>query len=103
MSGNKAGCSGCDSLHASSLKLLTPQFAEALPAIGVTVHNKGIGLGHCTLTRAQTIRQPRERLKGQPQERQHSDGEAGTRDRLPPARGAVHIARGIVTERPIRS
>jgi hypothetical protein len=34
---------------------------------------------------AETIRQPRDRLKGQPQERQHSAAEGGTRDRLPPA------------------
>jgi hypothetical protein len=38
---------------------------------------------------AKPIRQPRDRLKGQPQERQHSAAEGGTRDRLPPARGAL--------------
>ena len=38
---------------------------------------------------------------GQPQERQHSAAEGGTRDRLPPARGAIS-ARGIVTGRPRR-
>jgi hypothetical protein len=38
---------------------------------------------------AETIRQPRDRLTGHPQERQHSDGEAGARDRVPPARGTL--------------
>jgi len=40
-------------------------------------------------SKAETIRQPRDRLKRQPQERQHSAANGGTRDRLPPARGAV--------------
>jgi hypothetical protein len=35
---------------------------------------------------AETIRQPRERLRGQPQERQHSATAGGTRDRPAPAR-----------------
>jgi hypothetical protein len=35
--------------------------------------------------RAETTRGSRDRLKGQPQERQHSAAEGGTRDRLPPA------------------
>jgi hypothetical protein len=48
---------------------------------------------------AETIRQPRDRLRGQPQEREHSDAAGGTRDRLPPARGSIS-ARGIVTEWP---
>ena len=35
---------------------------------------------------------PGDRLKGQPQERQHSAADfGGTRDRLPPARGAIHL------------
>jgi hypothetical protein len=34
---------------------------------------------------AETIHQPRDRLKGQLQERQHSAAESGTRDRRPPA------------------
>src|SRR5258708_3886704 len=34
---------------------------------------------------AQTTRGSRDRLKGQPQECQHSAAEGGTRDRLPPA------------------
>jgi hypothetical protein len=38
---------------------------------------------------AEPIRQPRDRLKGQPQERQHSAAAGGTRDRLPPARGSL--------------
>jgi len=48
---------------------------------------------------AKTIRQPRDRLKGQPQEREHSDAAGGTRDRLPPARGADCLARGIEARR----
>ena len=51
------------------------------------------------LLSAETIRQPRDRLRGQPQERQHSAAAGGTRDRLPPARGAKYLARGIVTRR----
>jgi hypothetical protein len=39
------------------------------------------------------------RQSRQPQERQHSAAEGGTRDRLPPARGALSLARGIVTRR----
>jgi len=46
---------------------------------------------------AQAIRQPRDRLKGQPQERQHSAAKGGTRDRLPPASGTLYFARGMVT------
>jgi hypothetical protein len=38
---------------------------------------------------AETIRQRRDRLRGQPQEGQHSAAAGGTQDRLPPARGAV--------------
>jgi hypothetical protein len=34
---------------------------------------------------AETTRVSRDRLKGQPQERQHSAAEGGTQDRLPPA------------------
>lgn len=50
---------------------------------------------------AETIRQPRDRLIGQPQERQHRAAViSGTRDRLPPARGADYLARGIVTAWP---
>ena len=41
---------------------------------------------------AETIHQSRERLKGQPQEGQHSAAAfGGTRDRLPPARGAEYL------------
>jgi hypothetical protein len=47
-----------------------------------------------------SIRQPRDRLTGQPQERQHSAAVGGARDRLPPARGAIYFfARTIVTRR----
>jgi hypothetical protein len=45
--------------------------------------------GRISQSAAQAIRQPRDRLRGQPQERQHSDGKAGTRGRLPPARGTL--------------
>jgi hypothetical protein len=53
---------------------------------------------------SETIRQARDRLTGQPQERQHSarvahakrEGDAGTWDRLPPAWATID-ARGIVT------
>jgi len=39
---------------------------------------------------AETIHQPGDRLTGQPQEGQHSAASfGGTRDRLPPARGAA--------------
>ena len=56
---------------------------------------------------SEPIRQARDRLTGQPQERQHRarvahakrEGGAGTWDRLPPARATIH-ARGIVTGRP---
>jgi hypothetical protein len=46
------------------------------------------------------IRQPRDRLIGQPQERQESAAAGATRDRLPPARGStaparLHLAPGI--------
>ncbi len=34
------------------------------------------------------------------QECRHNDGEAETRDRVPPARGSMYLARGIVTEWP---
>jgi hypothetical protein len=37
---------------------------------------------------AETTRGSRDRLKGQPQERQHSAAEGGTRDRLPLASGS---------------
>jgi len=40
-----------------------------------------------SVTEAETIRQPRDRLIGQPQERQHCAAEGGTRDRLPPGEG----------------
>jgi hypothetical protein len=45
--------------------------------------------GHTGGSEAETVRQPRDRLKGQPQEGQHSAAAGGARDRLPPARGAV--------------
>ena len=50
---------------------------------------------------AKAIRQPRDRLKWQPQERQHSAAVfGGTRDRLPPARGAVSCVMG---SKPVRA
>ena len=65
-------------------------------------HRRGCGWGASPLLRkkwrisrsaAEAIRQPRDRLKRQPQERQHSAAVfGGTRDRLPPARGAVPLA-----------
>jgi hypothetical protein len=48
---------------------------------------------------ATATRRRRDRLKGQPQERQHSAAVGGTRDRLPPARCSSALARGIVTRR----
>jgi hypothetical protein len=43
---------------------------------------------------------PGDRLTGQPQEREHSDAAfGGTRDRLPRARGAIDLARGIKARR----
>ena len=66
-------------------------------------HRRGCGWGASPLLRkkwrisrsaAEAIRQPRDRLKRQPQERQHSAAVfGGTRDRLPPARGAVSCVR----------
>ena len=47
--------------------------------------NNGVWAG----ATAETIRQPQDRSKGHPQERQHSAAAGGTRDRVPPARGAV--------------
>lgn len=51
-------------------------------------------MGERRMANARAIRQPRDRLTGQPPERQHSargarysEGDAGTRNRLPPARG----------------
>ena len=65
-------------------------------------HRRGCGWGASPLLRkrwrisrsaAEAIRQPRDRLKRQPQERQHSAAVfGGTRDRLPPARGAIPLA-----------
>ena len=49
---------------------------------------------------AETIRQPRDRLKGQPQERQHSAAAGGTQDRLPPARGSLFLREGSSPEGP---
>jgi hypothetical protein len=43
--------------------------------------------------------QARDRLKGHPQERQRSDGEAVTRDRVHPARGTISLARGMEVRR----
>jgi hypothetical protein len=40
---------------------------------------------------AQVIRQPRDRLTKQPQERQHSAAAGGTRDRLRPASGSIEL------------
>ncbi len=36
-----------------------------------------------------------DRSKGHPQERKHSDGEAGARYRMPPTSGTIFVARGI--------
>jgi hypothetical protein len=44
---------------------------------------------------AETTRGSRDRLKGQPQERQHSAAEAGTRDRLPPASDSRATSRRV--------
>ena len=45
--------------------------------------------------KAETIRQPRDRLTGQPQERQRSAADfGGTRDRLPPARVPYELREG---------
>jgi hypothetical protein len=77
-----------------------PSLALALTAWGPQAplpnHTKD---GRISRSAAQAIRQPRDRLRGQPQERQHSAAEGGTRDRLPPARGSLLVARGIVTRR----
>jgi hypothetical protein len=48
---------------------------------------------------ATATRRRRDRLKGHPQEREHSDAAGGTRDRVPPARRSLSLARGIVTRR----
>jgi hypothetical protein len=43
---------------------------------------------------AETIHQPRDRLRGHPQEGQHSAAVfGGTRDRVPPASGSESLAR----------
>ena len=44
---------------------------------------------------AETTRGSQDRLKGQPQERQHSAAEGGTRDRLPPASDSRATLQGI--------
>src|ERR1700682_5272892 len=44
---------------------------------------------------AETTRGSRARLKGQPQERQHSAAGGGTRDRLPPASDSRAISRRV--------
>ena len=44
---------------------------------------------------AETTRGSRDRLKGQPQERQHSAAEGGTRDRLPPASDSRATSRRV--------
>ena len=61
-----------------------PDFENSSQPKAVTEQNNGRMGG----SEAETIRQPRDRLKGQPQERQHSAAEGGTRDRPPPARGS---------------
>jgi hypothetical protein len=43
--------------------------------------------------RSEAVRQTRDRLKGHPQEREHSDAVGGTRDRVLPARGPLFLAR----------
>lgn len=45
-------------------------------------------------SQAQVIRRRRDRLKGQPQECQHSAAAGGTRDRLPPARRSLSLREG---------
>ena len=72
-----------------------PELTKWIQPKAVTDQNNGRMGG----SEAETIRQHRDRLKGQPQEREHSDAEGGTRDRLPPARGTLSLARGIVTRR----
>jgi hypothetical protein len=47
-------------------------------------------------TISETVRQRRDRLTGQPQEREHS-GANGARERLAPARGTTTVRDGIVT------
>src|SRR6267378_4642634 len=44
---------------------------------------------------AETTRGSRDRLKGQPKERQHSAAEGGTRDRLPPASDSRATSRRV--------
>ena len=44
---------------------------------------------------AETTRGSQDRLKGQPQERQHSAAEGGTRDRLPPASDSRATSRRV--------
>jgi hypothetical protein len=48
---------------------------------------------------AETILQPRGRTERAPEERRHSAANGGTRDRLPPARRAFDLARGIEARR----
>jgi hypothetical protein len=51
---------------------------------------------------AQVIRRRRDRLKGQPQECQHSAAAGGTRDRLPPARRSISLAgAGVIRSWPL--
>jgi hypothetical protein len=57
------------------------------------LHQKNKENGRMGGSAAETIHQPRDRLKRQPQEGQHSAAVGGTRDRLPPARGAASPVR----------
>jgi len=47
---------------------------------------------------ATTTRRRRDRLKGHPQERQHSAANGGTRDRVPPARRSLFLREGSLPE-----
>jgi hypothetical protein len=51
--------------------------------------------GRLRRSEAKASRQSRDRLKGQPQERQHSAAEGGTRDRLPPASDSRATSRRV--------
>jgi len=51
--------------------------------------------GRLRRSEAKASRQSRDRLKGQPQERQHSAAEGGTRDRLPPASDSRATSRSV--------
>ena len=77
-----------------------PAFAGASPwrARGAEPHSSSIQkkkrLGEAT---AKITRVSRDRLKRQPQERQHSAAEGGTRDRLPPASNSRQLHDALVS------